>query len=47
VIYNYSSQPYADLIQIAWGAALLLMSAVLILNIGSRWLAGFLQRERR
>jgi len=47
VIYNYSSQPYSDLVQIAWGAALLLMMAVLILNIGSRVLAGFLQRERQ
>jgi phosphate transport system permease protein len=46
VIYNYSSQPYADLVQIAWGAALLLMVAVLVLNIGSRLLAAFLQRER-
>ena len=46
VIYNYSSQPYADLVQIAWGAALLLMAAVLVLNIGSRLLAAFIQRER-
>ncbi len=46
-IYNNSSQPYADLIQIAWGAALLLMVVVLVLSIGSRVLATVLQRERR
>jgi phosphate transport system permease protein len=47
VIYNNSSQPYADLLQIAWGAALLLMVVVLTLSIGSRILASFLQREKR
>ncbi len=47
VIYNNSSQPYSDLVQIAWGAALLLMVVVLALNIGSRVLAAFLQREKR
>jgi phosphate transport system permease protein len=47
VIYNYSSQPYADLLQIAWGAALLLMVVVLVLSIGSRVLAAVLQKERR
>ncbi len=47
VIYNNSSQPYADLIQVAWGAALLLMVVVLALSIGSRILAVVLQRERR
>jgi phosphate transport system permease protein len=47
LIYNYSSQPYADLIQVAWGAALLLMAAVLALSIGSRVLAAVLQREKR
>ena len=47
VTYNNSSQPYADLIQVAWGAALLLMLVVLVLSIGSRILAGVLQRERR
>jgi phosphate transport system permease protein len=46
VIYNNSNQPYADLVQIAWGAALLLMVLVLVLNIGSRVLARYLQRER-
>jgi len=47
VIYNNSSQPYADLVQIAWGAALLLMVVVLILSVGSRVLAWRLQREKR
>ena len=39
LIYNNSSQPYADLVQIAWGAALLLMVVVLVLSVGSRVLA--------
>ena len=47
LIYNNSSQPYADLVQVAWGAALLLMVAVLILSIGSRLFAARLQKERR
>jgi phosphate transport system permease protein len=47
VIYNNSSQPYADLLQIAWGAALLLMVVVLALSIGSRVMAAVLQREKR
>jgi phosphate transport system permease protein len=47
VIYNNSSQPYADLVQVAWGAALLLMVIVLILSVGSRVLAAVLQKERR
>jgi phosphate transport system permease protein len=47
VIYNNSSQPYADLVQVAWGAALLLMVVVLVLSVGSRVLAAMLQKERR
>jgi phosphate transport system permease protein len=46
-IYNDSSQPYPDLVQIAWGAALLLMVVVLFLSVGSRVLAWRLQREKR
>jgi phosphate transport system permease protein len=46
-IYNDSSQPYSDLVQIAWGAALLLMVVVLFLSVGSRVLAWRLQREKR
>jgi len=47
LIYNDSSQPYADQVQLAWGAALLLMVVVLVLSIGSRLLAAHLQKERR
>jgi phosphate transport system permease protein len=47
VIFNNSSQPYADLIQIAWGAALVLLVVVLVLSIGSRVAAAILQKERR
>jgi len=47
LIYNYSSQPYADLVQVAWGAALLLMVVVLVLSIGSRLLANHLGKVRR
>ena len=47
LIYNNSSQPYADQVQIAWGAALLLMVVVLALSIGSRVIASFLGREKR
>ena len=47
VIYSDSSQPYPDLIQIAWGAALLLLVVVLVLSIGSRLAAAFLRRERK
>ena len=47
VIYNNSSQPYDDLIQIAWGAALLLMVVVLLLSISSRVVAALLLKEKR
>jgi phosphate transport system permease protein len=47
VIYDNSSQPYADLVQVAWGAALLLMAVVLVLSIGSRVAAALLRKERR
>ena len=47
LIYNYSSQPYADEVQMAWGAALLLMVVVLVLSIGSRVLANHLGKVRR
>ncbi len=46
-IYNYSSQPYNDLVQIAWGGALLLMVVILVLNIGARLVSARLRRERR
>jgi phosphate transport system permease protein len=47
LIYGNSSQPYPDLVQLAWGAALLLVVVVLVLNIGSRLTAAWLRRERR
>lgn len=47
VIFDNSTQPYADLLQVAWGAALLLVAVVLVLSIGSRVLAHVLQREKR
>ena len=47
VIFNNSSQPYADLVQVAWGAALLLMVVVLVLSIGSRVIAAFLRKEKK
>ncbi len=47
LVYSYSSQPYQDLIQIAWGAALLLVVVVLVLSIGSRVVAANLRKERR
>jgi phosphate transport system permease protein len=47
LIYQNSSQPYADLVQLAWAAALLLMVVVLVLSVGSRVLAAMLQKERR
>jgi phosphate transport system permease protein len=47
LIYDNSSQPYADLVQLAWGAALLLMVVVLVLSVGSRLLAAHLRKERR
>jgi phosphate transport system permease protein len=47
VIFTNSSQPYPDLVQMAWGAALLLMVVVLTLSVGSRLLAALLQREKR
>ena len=47
VIFENSSQPYADLIQVAWGAALLLMVVVLVLSIGSRVTAAVLRRGKR
>ena len=47
VIFYNSSQPYPDLVKIAWGAALLLLAVVLVLSIGSRVVAAVLRREKR
>ena len=35
-IYNYAMSPYEDWQSIAWGAALLILCTVLILNISAR-----------
>ncbi|CAK8718628.1 Phosphate transport system permease protein PstA [Candidatus Electronema halotolerans] len=42
-IYQYAMSPYDDWNQIAWGASLLIMTAVLLLNIVAR----FIVRERK
>ncbi len=47
LIYTNSSQPYPDLVQVAWGAALLLVVVVLVLSIGSRVLSVVLRRDRQ
>jgi phosphate transport system permease protein len=46
VIFNNSSQPYNDLVQVAWGAALLLLLVVLLISIGSRLISARLQKGR-
>jgi phosphate transport system permease protein len=46
VIYDYSGSPYADELRVAWGAALLLVVVVLVLNVGSRLLAARLRKGR-
>jgi phosphate transport system permease protein len=42
-IYQYAMSPYDDWNQIAWGASLLIMIAVLLLNLAAR----FVVRERK
>jgi phosphate transport system permease protein len=37
VVFRDALTPYTDLQQEAWGAALLLMVMVLVINLGSRW----------
>ena len=36
-IYQYAMSPYDDWNQIAWGASLLIMIAVLLLNLAARF----------
>ncbi len=36
LVFNYATSPYKDLQQIAWGASLVLVTFVLVLNIASR-----------
>ncbi|WP_109096217.1 phosphate ABC transporter permease PstA [Azospirillum sp. TSH64] len=40
VIFQYAMSPYEDWRQLAWGGALLITVAILLLNIGARLLAG-------
>lgn len=37
LIYNYATSPYKSWHQIAWGASLVLITMVLIMNLLSRW----------
>jgi len=46
VIYQNGIQAYPDLVKIAWGSALFLVVAVLILSVGSRLVAARLRRVR-
>ena len=45
--FQHRGEPLDDLVQVAWGAALLLMVVVLVLSVGSRLVAARLRRERR
>jgi phosphate transport system permease protein len=46
-IFQSSNSPYTSLREETWGIALTLVLVVLILNLGSRLVAAWLQRERR
>jgi phosphate transport system permease protein len=46
-IFQSATSPYTSLREETWGIALTLVVVVLILNLGSRLLAAWLQRERR
>ena len=46
-IYESAYSPYPGQQSSAWGMALFLVVIVLILSLGVRLLAGFIQRERR
>lgn len=37
LIYNYATSPYQDWHRIAWGASLVLIALVLLMNLLSRW----------
>jgi phosphate transport system permease protein len=41
VIFQFAMSPYADWQRLAWGGALLITLAILILNIGARILANW------
>jgi phosphate transport system permease protein len=40
LIYNWSSSPYENLIELAWAASLILVVLVFVLNIVSRAVGG-------
>ncbi|MGA3216314.1 MAG: phosphate ABC transporter permease PstA [Acidimicrobiales bacterium] len=46
-IFQSATSPYTSLREETWGIALTLVVVVLFINLGSRLLAGWLQRERR
>lgn len=46
-IYQSATSPYASLRDETWGIALTLVVIVLIINLGSRFLAAWLRKERR
>jgi phosphate transport system permease protein len=39
VIFQFATSPYDDWQKLAWGGALLITVAILILNIVARWVA--------
>jgi phosphate transport system permease protein len=39
IIFNYALSPYEDLQRLAWGGALLITTAILLLNIAARFLS--------
>ncbi|HEX5317623.1 MAG TPA: phosphate ABC transporter permease PstA [Stellaceae bacterium] len=46
VIFQFSMSPYADWQSLAWGGALLITAAILVLNIGARLIASRSSFER-
>src|SRR3569833_961683 len=40
VIFQFATSPYEDCQKLAWGGALLITLAILVLNIVARWVAG-------
>ena len=46
IIFQFSMSPYADWQSLAWGGALLITAAILVLNIGARFIASRSSFER-